>query len=380
MINTYLKLILLIVFIAISLTCLAQEAGFLTPEKINPYTFDPTAVTKSEVSNYPDLGYEAYNKADYETAARYYLAYLQTKPDDAGSWYNLSCCYGLLDRADLAAKYLKVSYKAGFTDLEHIQRDTDFDKIKAAPDFTLAVDSLKAWSVKKANYLGQMEYFPTQHYLPFWIHLPTSFNPKNKYTLLIGLHGYGDKAYNFSYLWRHIENEEVIFVVPEAPYPFVSGNDAAFSWSPFVPMESKTGERAYDMLNEYITDLTEYIQSKYKIEQTWLLGFSQGAYNGYMLAFKNPKVFDGLIACGGGIVTEVITDKDLRASNKMKVIISHGNQDKVVAFEEATKAKAILEKAGFQNLRFDEFEGGHTVSPTAFKPFIKWIVDSRIHY
>ncbi|MDD4309904.1 MAG: hypothetical protein PHO32_05945 [Candidatus Cloacimonetes bacterium] len=170
-----------------------------------------------------------------------------------------------------------------------------------------------------------------------------------------------------------MENEEVTFVTPEAPYPFVDGEDAAFSWGPFVPMDSEVFNQAFLKLDDYITDLRDFLHSKYKIEQTWLMGFSQGAYNGYILALKNPDDFDGLIACGGGLVTDVLTPKDYKKAKDMKIIISHGTSDKVVAYEEASKAYTILDKAGFKNLRLDQFEGAHTVSPNAFKLFLDWI-------
>lgn len=362
---------LLVLLLCLTSLSFAQT-GFVSPEEIDIYTFDPSAKLKDAPTSYMAIGYEAYTKADYETAAKYYLAHLQTNPTDSGSWYNLSCCYGLLGKADLAAKYLQVAYKNGFRDLEHISRDSDFDKVKAETKFVEAMDSLQTWAAKLAVYQGTMEYFPSEHFLPYWIHLPKNFDPAKTYPLMIGLHGYGDKAYAFTRLWRHIENEEVIFVTPEAPYPFVEGEDAAFSWGPFVPMDTKVFDQAFSMLDEYITDLRDYLHGKYKIDQTWLMGFSQGAFNGYILALKNPDAFDGIIACGGGLITDVLTAKDYKKARNLKIIISHGTSDKVVGYEEATKAYETLEKAGIKNLYLDQFEGAHSVSPSAFKKFLEW--------
>jgi predicted esterase len=364
-----LKLICLLAMVAISGVCLAQAAEFTPPEQIDIYKFDPSTTLQSDGRDLAEQGYAAYNKADYELAAKFYLAYLQRNPDDAGSWYNLSCCFGLLSQAELAGKYLKIAYKKGFTDTEHIKRDTDFSTVKEDKAFANAVDSLLYWNEKKANLLGEMSYFPSKHFLPYWLHLPKNFDKTKSYTLLIGLHGYGDKASNFSYLWRHLESDNVIFVVPEAPYPFVEGKDAGFSWGPFVPMEDKIFDQSWQMLDEYITDLADFMQKEYKIKQTWLMGFSQGAFNGYLLALKNPDEFAGLIACGGGLVTEVLKDKDYRAAKKMQIIISHGRQDKVVSFEEGQKAFEVL-KSKKMNVKLLPFEGAHSVSPDVLKYFL----------
>jgi phospholipase/carboxylesterase len=362
-----------VLLMLITLICLAQETqSFTKPEDIDIYKFDPLQGNTVDSSQLVSKAYELYQKADYENAARYYLVYLQNAPDDATSWYNLSCCYGLLGNAEYAAKYLKIAYKKGFTDVGHVEQDTDFTKVKAEKDFVNAVDSLKTWNEKKAYYTGTMEYFKTEHFIPYWVHFPKNYDKTKPATLLIGLHGYGDKAYNFSYIWKYIEDANVIFVVPEAPYPFVEGNDAAFSWGPFAPMESKISQEAYDMVNDYILDLQKYMKSKYKIEQNWLMGFSQGAYFGYMLALKNPKEFDGLLACGGGLVTDVFKESDYKKAKNVTVIISHGKQDTMVPFEEATKAYDILKGKGF-NVELQEFEGGHRVSPDGMKLFLDYI-------
>ena len=177
---------------------------------------------------------------------------------------------------------------------------------------------------------------------------------------------------NFSGLWKYLVDENVILVIPEAPYAIPESKNAGFSWNPHTDMQSKTAETSYTMLDEYIIDLTRNLEKKYNIKQTWLLGFSQGAYMGYMLALKNPKLYDGLVACGGGLVTNVFKDKDYKKARKVKVIISHGKQDKVIDYAEAEKAYTVLKEKNL-DVTLDSFEGGHSVSYTAFEEFLRRI-------
>jgi phospholipase/carboxylesterase len=349
-----------------------DSRGFAKPEDIDIYKFEPAQSVQSDSRQLMMKANEFYQKGDYENSARYYLAYLQQSPDDASSWYNLSCVYGLLGNAELAAKYLKIAYRKGFTDVGHVERDTDFDSIKQEKYFIQTVDSLRAWNDKKAYYTGEMRYFAASGYLPYWIHFPKNYDKNKPATLMIAMHGYGDKAYSFSPIWRYIEDSNVIFVVPEAPYPFVDGDRAAFSWAPFVSMDDSLWYSAYKKTEHYILDLQKHMASTYKIDQTWLMGFSQGAFNGFILAIENPTVFNGLLACGGGLVTDALQEKAYESARQLKVIISHGKQDRVVSFEEGQKAYDILKSKGL-DVTLHEFEGGHSVSPDGMKLFLEKI-------
>ncbi len=358
-------MLLLFVFSALSAVPLA-----LSPEQIDIYSFEPGS--KPESASYSAEATTAYNAGDYEKAAKYYFAYLQGKPDDATAWYNLSCCFGLLNKPEFAAKYLMRAYKAGFTDLEHINADTDFTSVRTNPVFVATVDSLSTFNARKNSLRGEMRYLPAQALMPYYLHLPKNFDAKKEYPLVIGLHGYGDAAVKFSALWRYLEQAEVIFVVPEAQYPFQEGN-IGFSWQPETEYLSKESMQAYELMTGYLQDLQDKLAEDYHISQTWLAGFSQGAYMGYMLALKTPNRYTGLLACGGGLVLEALSDVDYKAAKNLKIIISHGNTDKVVPFTEGQKAYQFLTEKGVNDLYLDEFSGGHTVSPNAISKMLAWI-------
>ncbi len=359
------SLIALLALVGLFGVLLAQAPNAkLNPDSIDIYSFDPLSGQNADPAEFQKNAYAAYQAGDYEKAARNYLAFLQIKPTDAGSWYNLSCCYGLLGKPELAAKYLQRAYKNGFQDLEHIQNDPDFSQVKATEIFHAAMDSLQAWNAKKEKYSGKMEYFPLQQYQPYRLLLPEGFDKSKTYNLVIGLHGFGDRAENFAPLWRYLEKAEVIFVVPEAPYAFPDSEVPQFSWDPFLPRDSKISNTSYKYTVQYIVDLANHLKKEYRIGQTWLLGFSQGAYLSYVIGLKNPKTFDGFLACGGGLVKDVLRDKDYKAAKKMKILISHGNQDKIVDYQESADAEKFLAAKGL-DVQLHTFEGGHSISKEA---------------
>lgn len=365
--STITDFIMIAVMLMILSFCAAQT-GLLNPEQIDPYVYDPLVQTGS--GDYPQHARAAYLNGEYEEAAKFYLAHLQTNRDDAVSLYNLACCYGLLDKPELAAKYLLQSFKTGYTNLDHIKADPDFTKVRETASFSAAMDSLQIWTERKSRYEGQEKYIASRHLLPYRLHLPETYDPASTYPLLIGLHGYGDKASAFSRLWRNLENEDVIFVVPEAPYPLTEGQ-IGFSWQPPIDYASPEAQLAYKLLTDYIFALQEQVSNEYNVGQTWILGFSQGAYMGYLLALQNSMRLDGLVACGGGLYPGVVTDSDFAAARNLKIIISHGKQDQVVPYTEAENARKLLQEKEFSNLRWDEFEGGHTISPTVIQTWLE---------
>jgi predicted esterase len=335
------------------------------PDQIDIYSYDPSTKTVADTKEYAVKANEAYGKAEYETAAKYYMAYLSSNPDNASSWYNLSCCFGLLGKPELAAKYLQVAYKAGFRDLGHIKADTDFNPVKQDQVFKTAMDSLQTWTDKRAYYQGKMEYIPVGQLQAYRLHVPKDYNPAKSYTLIIGLHGYGDRAENFAALWRYLDKEDIIFAVPEAPYAFPDEEKPQYSWDPFIPRESAASKQALDLNTKYIVDLAKRIKQGYNIDQTWLFGFSQGAYLSYIFALKNSRYFDGFVACGGGLITDLISSKDYKSAKKLKVIISHGTQDKVVAYTEGETAYKVLKDKGIDVI-MHSFDGPHVVSKEVF--------------
>jgi predicted esterase len=367
--TTVYSLVLAFVFV-LGLCALTAQTTPIPPEKIDIWTFDPGV--QAPQPDYSQQAKEAYDAKEYEKAARFYLAQLQFKPDDHISWYNLSCCFGLLSKADLAAKYLMRSYKAGYNDLEHIKADTDFDQVRNAKVFTATVDSLQSLETQKKLLRGEKNLIAATQMIPYYLHLPVGYDPKQSYTLVIALHGVGGTAEKFSSIWKYFGKSEVIFAAPEAPYPY-SDMELGFSWQPDVPYMGTEMQSAYKQLTDYVLDLKKKLSAEYNIRETWLLGFSQGAYMGYMLALKNPASFSGLVACGGGLVKDVFTDEDYKAAKELKVIISHGKKDNVVPFEEAINAKKMLDDKKLTHAYLDEFDGGHSVSPTAITKLLEWI-------
>ncbi len=75
----------------------------------------------------------AFLRGEYEKGIEFYLEALTLPTSDqnkATIFYNVSNCYSLLGKAKEAFEYLDRSIKLGFSDYQHMEKDTDFDFLR----------------------------------------------------------------------------------------------------------------------------------------------------------------------------------------------------------------------------------------------------------
>ncbi|MBN1591913.1 MAG: hypothetical protein JW941_01545 [Candidatus Coatesbacteria bacterium] len=318
---------------------------------------------------------EAYEAGEYEKAARLYLNLLRRNITDGGNIYNLACCYGLLGKPKLAANFLERAYKAGFNDVEWIKFDPDFEKVRDSEEFQSTIACLEGQAKRKSEGAGKPIYISAEAEFRCRVMLPDGFDPNKTYPLLVGLHGYGSDPENFAGLWKRFDNPQFIYAVPQAPYPYLRGNEQGYSWSAPLPDDDPAGERSKLESEEYVAKLVKHLKKEYKVGDTYLLGFSQGCGMTYTTGIKYHELFKGLICFGGWFSKDWLVDKagiDLKEMNDLRVFIAHGSKDTLVKIEEGEKAKDILKEYGY-NVTFYVFDGAHAVPEQALREAQSWM-------
>ena len=318
---------------------------------------------------------EAYDAQEYEKAARLYLKYLSWDVTDGGNIYNLACCYGLLGKPELAAKFLERAYKAGFTDVGWMKHDPDFKKVKENERFKATIASLEEKAKHKKEGKGEAIYISASAEFRCRLKFPEGYDPEKTYPLLVGLHGYGSDPESFIGLWKRFDSPQFIYAVPQAPYPYLRGNEQGYSWTAQLPDENPAWERSRLESEEYVARLVKHLKNEYKVGDTYLLGFSQGCGMTYTIGIKNHELFKGLICFGGWFSKDWLVKKagiDLNEMNDLRVFIAHGSKDQMVKIDKGLEAKEILEKHGY-NVTFYEFDGAHQVPKEALLEAQKWM-------
>ncbi|NQU54542.1 MAG: hypothetical protein HQ522_18625 [Bacteroidetes bacterium] len=211
------------------------------------------------------------------------------------------------------------------------------------------------------------------------IQMPDNYNPDKSYPLVISLHGGGSSFETFKNIWRHFENPRFIMATPEAPYKWLMGDKIGYDWSGWPSGDSVFMKRAIKLTSKYIENLILVLKEKYKVNEVFLLGFSQGSIIAQIAGINNRDLLSGIIILSGPEInhpgkSEIVwpVEENVRSANHLKVFIAHGKSDAIIDIDIAHKSKDIYRKYGY-NTSIYEFEGGHTIDKGAMKKIEKWI-------
>ena len=190
--------------------------------------------------------------------------------------------------------------------------------------------------------------------------------------LLVLLHGYGSNEDDLFSFAQELPDTFLI-VSLQAPHAMGSGSFAWYS----INFDDKNGKfsdlkQAKESIDQIAIFIDE-IKIKYntKTNQTFVLGFSQGAILSYSLSLFYPNKVQHVIALSGYINTELIP-ATISKEIKTDYYCSHGSVDQVLPVEWARKSKPFLDDLGFQNVYF-EYPVGHGAAPQNFYSFKTWI-------
>jgi len=101
-----------------------------------------------------------------------------------------------------------------------------------------------------------------------------------------------------------------------------------------------------------------------------LAGFSDGASYALSLGVGNGDLFTHLGAFSPGFV-----NSGERLVGMPRIFVSHGTQDNVISIETSRQSIVPLLRGAGYDVRFEEFEGGHTVPGGIFDAAMDWFLE-----
>lgn len=248
----------------------------------------------------------------------------------------------------------------------------DYEKVIQKDATQIAKEQLSIRLEESISGLGDVLYLEAPMLLKCRIVKPKNFDPNKTYPLVIGLHGYSSNPERFIYLWNSLEQPDIIYAVPQGPYAIPEGPILGYSWSIWDVEDQDLLPKSVELTQKYLLHLTHGLKQHYKIDKTYLLGFSQGAAFAFMTALTNPQDYDGVISLGGWLPREQFTDEQLQNANNLKVFFGHGKSDEAVSLGLAEHSRKVLDSFKYKTT-FESFTGGHEIPAELLKQVVKWI-------
>lgn len=211
------------------------------------------------------------------------------------------------------------------------------------------------------------------------VQTPVNYSPNKGYPVLIALHGGGGSYETFKDIWNHFADPQFILATPQAPYKWLLGDQIAYDWAAWPSKDTSYMKEAIVLTSKYIDIIIRNLKSRYKVENIYLLGFSQGSIITQIAGIDNHDQLEGLIICSGPEMyhpnkPEIIwpSAELTKRANHLKVFIAHGKGDAIVDLELARKSKDQYSRYGF-DVSLYEFEGGHEISKSAMREIQNWV-------
>lgn len=321
---------------------------------------------------------EAYTGQRYADAAQAYVRILRVQPQDQRALYNLACTYGLLGAAEPAARFLLAAWNAGYRDLDSIQADGDFERVRHRREFRKVLEHLRTDALARRRQAGEVIEVPGRVLAAVRVSPPDELQDGQRYPLVVGLHGAGGTAEDFVRLFTgHGVRQPFFFAVPQGPYTIDAGGRPGFVWYRRLPGIRRGVEPHSRQFTEaFLLDVVDEVAARYPVDRdrVFLMGFSQGAFMSFSLGLRHPERFRGVIPVGGWVGADELPGDALTraAETGIRFLICHSPEERVVAFNEAEAAISLLQ--GHQMaVELHRYPGGHVLTPELAKHAATWI-------
>ena len=324
-------------------------------------------------------GNTLFRSGAYEEALPELLDYWQSNRDDFNVTFAIAQCYSQIGKAELAGKFLVETIKHYAFELSTEQLETAFSNVYEDDVFAGYLAQVKEHNESLQNNRGTVGYITAPTKLRYRTVLPQNYDPLNEYIVLIFMHGHGGSMLNFASYSPILQENNIIFIQPQGPYPWemALGRSASFSWGVMDIDESEdyeSGNFSWALTTDFIMQLNKELREKYNVKSLYLSGFSQGGGQSLSIGLRNQDAFDGLV-CFGGALWAFDDDELLPPNEGVSVLIVHGETDMVVSFDSGVDAYNRLKEQDY-DVHLQTFDGAHTIPREVFIKSIEWILEN----
>ncbi|MBI1760000.1 MAG: prolyl oligopeptidase family serine peptidase [Acidobacteria bacterium] len=193
---------------------------------------------------------------------------------------------------------------------------------------------------------------------PYRLFVPAKYDAKQKWPLIVALHGMGGDENSFfngyakGAIKEEAEKHGYLIVCPK-------GRGSASMY---------LGAAERDVL-----DVLKEAKRQFNIDENrvYLMGHSMGGYGTWSVAVNNPELFAALAPISGGGIPPVVLG--LKKIAHVPWIVTHGDKDPTVSVEESRKMVKAGKDLGIE-IKYNEVPGGDhgSVAVPAFPEIFDW--------
>jgi phospholipase/carboxylesterase len=204
--------------------------------------------------------------------------------------------------------------------------------------------------------------------LPVRTFLPTGYEPRYAYPLVVFFHGHGGNEEQILRLAPRLSRRNYICISLRGPLAssLHRSGRAGFSW----------GDGAHDtVIEDYMLHAVEQIRRTYHVhsERIYLAGFAEGATLCYRMGFTFPEKLGGVISLNGCMPRHGGPLLRLPEVRQLQVFIGHGIANAMIPLSMAKQDYRVLYAAGL-GVEMHTYPATQRLHPDMLRDVNRWII------
>jgi phospholipase/carboxylesterase len=205
--------------------------------------------------------------------------------------------------------------------------------------------------------------------LPVRTFLPTGYEPRYAYPLLVFLHGHGGNEEQMVRLAPSLSRRNFICVGLRGPHPLDCRADGTWGYTWGADEGCDVSVEDYVLMAVEQTLRTYHIHS----ERIYLAGFGEGATLAYRLGLTFPDKFGGVISLNGAMPRRGCPLFRMPEVRQLRVFIGHGIANSVVPLSLAQRDFRLLYTAGL-TVEMHTYPTPHRMHPDMLRDLNRWVI------
>ncbi len=225
------------------------------------------------------------------------------------------------------------------------------------------------------------------------VYVPKHYESQYAYPLLVLFHGRGGDENQLLRLMPKLSNRNYMAVSLQGPEAGPARRDGTpgFGWSQAVrgarggegvatllrPRMPQISEASSEFLAEYVTQAVADVRTRFNIQtrKIFLVGYGEGAAAAYRLGLGMPGRFAGIVAINGWLPRTMGPLIWLPQARRIRVLITHGRDNRIVPVSAAEQAFRLLLTAGIDS-ELQILDSGHRIHQRMLRVVNEWLMES----